>query len=108
MTLPGKIGYFTAVHIVTVAGAPSIRQHAVLNDKRHIVTKDTENNVVIWDVLQAKKISSHGKRNMDEVVKENFKKMFVPSWFNVDIKSGVLVVYLSKPDHETHLCRCWK
>lgn len=26
---------------------------------------------------------------MEEVIKENFKKVFVPSWFTVDLKSGV-------------------
>jgi WD repeat-containing protein 48 len=83
---------------MVLPGAPSIRQHAVLNDKRHIVTKDTENNVIIWDVLQAKKVSSHGKRNMEEVIKENFKKLFVPSWFNVDVKSGMLEITLDESD----------
>ena len=35
----------------TIRGGASIRQYNVLNDKRHIVTKDTENNVALWDVL---------------------------------------------------------
>lgn len=26
---------------------------------------------------------------MEEVIKDNFKKVFVPSWFTVDLKSGV-------------------
>ena len=32
-------------------GGSSIRQYYVLNDKRHILTKDTEENVALWDVL---------------------------------------------------------
>jgi len=79
-------------------GAPSIRQHAVLNDKRHIVTNDTENNVATWDVLRAQKVANHGKRNMEDVIKENFKKVFVPSWFSVDIKSGLLQITLDESD----------
>jgi WD repeat-containing protein 48 len=35
----------------TVSGGSSIRQYYVLNDKRHILTKDTEENVALWDVL---------------------------------------------------------
>ena len=41
---------------VTVRGGASIRQYHVLNDKRHILTKDTENNIALWDVLTVSKI----------------------------------------------------
>ena len=43
-------------HVVTpkavIEGAPSIRKYRVLNDKRHILTQDSENNVSLYDVLQ--------------------------------------------------------
>lgn len=39
----------------SIAGGPSIKQYHVLNDKRHILTKDTENRVALYDVLKAKK-----------------------------------------------------
>ena len=32
-------------------GGASIRQHHVLNDKRHIITKDSDDRVAVWDVL---------------------------------------------------------
>lgn len=35
------------------------------------------------------KVRDHGKRPMEEVIKDHFKKVFVPSWFTVDLKSGV-------------------
>lgn len=34
------------------AGGASIIQCHILNDKRHILTKDTNNNVAFWDVLK--------------------------------------------------------
>jgi hypothetical protein len=34
-----------------ILGGSSIRQYYVLNDKRHILTKDTEDHVALWDVL---------------------------------------------------------
>lgn len=34
-----------------LAGGSSIRQYHVLNDKCHILTKDTEYNVALWNVL---------------------------------------------------------
>uniref|UniRef100_A0A8C8HL63 WD repeat-containing protein 48 n=1 Tax=Oncorhynchus tshawytscha TaxID=74940 RepID=A0A8C8HL63_ONCTS len=36
-----------------IKGGASIIQCHILNDKRHIVTKDTNNNVAFWDVLKA-------------------------------------------------------
>ena len=33
-------------------GGPSIIQYHILNDKRHILTKDTEGNVALYDVLK--------------------------------------------------------
>lgn len=83
---------------VVIPGAPSIRQHVVLNDKRHIVTKDTDDNVAVWDVLKGRKVADHGKRSMEEVIKDNFKKVFVPSWFTVDLKSGMLQITLDESD----------
>lgn len=35
-----------------IKGGASIIQCHILNDKRHILTKDTNNNVAFWDVLK--------------------------------------------------------
>ncbi|VDK80538.1 unnamed protein product [Litomosoides sigmodontis] len=83
---------------ITIPGASSIRQHVVLNDKRHVVTKDTDDNVAMWDVLKGRKVRDHGKRPMEEVIKDHFKKVFVPSWFTVDLKSGMLQITLDESD----------
>ena len=53
----------------TIPGGASIRHFAVLNDKRHIVTRDTENVVALWDVLKAKKVEELGEVDFDAVVK---------------------------------------
>ncbi|CEF60748.1 WD40 repeat and WD40/YVTN repeat-like-containing domain and WD40-repeat-containing domain and G-protein beta WD-40 repeat and Protein of unknown function DUF3337 family-containing protein [Strongyloides ratti] len=83
---------------IIIYGAPSIRQYVVLNDKRHIVTKDTENNVDVWDILQTRKIGQHGKVFIDEVVKKYNKRVYVPSWFSVDLKLGMLQIILDETD----------
>ena len=41
------------VFLVFYSGGASIKQYHVLNDKRHILTKDSEDQVAIWDVLYA-------------------------------------------------------
>lgn len=35
-----------------IPGGAAIKQAVVLNDKRHILTKDTNNNVAFYDVLR--------------------------------------------------------
>lgn len=38
--------------ISTIPGGAAIKQAVVLNDKRHIITKDSDNNVATYDVLK--------------------------------------------------------
>ena len=35
----------------SLLGGASIRKYHVLNNKRHILTKDTDENIALWDVL---------------------------------------------------------
>uniref|UniRef100_A0A1I7X572 WD repeat-containing protein 48 homolog n=1 Tax=Heterorhabditis bacteriophora TaxID=37862 RepID=A0A1I7X572_HETBA len=77
--------------------AASIKQHVVLNDKRHVVTKDSEGCVALYDVLAGRKVADYGSRQMEEVVREHFRKVFVPSWFSVDFKSGQRMRALRTP-----------
>lgn len=74
---------------IIIPGEASIRKYAILNDKRRIVTKDSNNEVSIYDVLKGKKVEDCGELPMENVVKENYKDVFVSSWFTVDLKCGV-------------------
>lgn len=75
--------------ICLIPGGAAIKQAHVLNDKRHILTKDSNNNVALYDVLRAKKIEDLGPVNFQDEVKKRFKMVYVPNWFNVDLKTGV-------------------
>lgn len=37
-----------------VTGAPSIRKFHVLRDRRHVITKDSEEKVTVWDILKVR------------------------------------------------------
>jgi hypothetical protein len=78
-----------------IKGGKSLRQYHLLNDKRLIVTKDSDDTVAVWDVLRAKKVEDLGKVDYDETIKARQKFVHVPNWFTVDLKLGVscLVVY---------------
>ena len=49
-----------------IAGGPSIKQCEILNDKRHILTKDTDNSVALYDVLKARKVEDLGQVDYDQ------------------------------------------
>ena len=79
---------------MVIRGGPSIRHFRILNDKRSVLTKDTENNVAVYDVLKAAKVTDLGPVDLDEEFKRRNKMVYVPNWFNVDLKTGVIHLYL--------------
>ncbi|KHJ41842.1 hypothetical protein D918_08058 [Trichuris suis] len=83
---------------MSIKGAPSIRQYSALNDKRYVYTRDSENNVALWDVLKARKVKEYGCQNLEQKVKESFRMLFVPNWFTVDLKTGMLQITLDETD----------
>ncbi len=44
----------------TIEGAPSIKKYHVLNDKRHILTQDSDKNCAMYDVLQVNDLQTQG------------------------------------------------
>ncbi|CAG9831269.1 unnamed protein product [Diabrotica balteata] len=81
-----------------IQGGAAIRQAVVLNDKRHILTKDAQDNVAIYDVLRARKIEDLGQVNFQEEEKNRFKMIYVPNWFNIDLKTGMLTIHLGQDE----------
>ena len=56
-------------YIKNVTLPPDLQQYRILNDKRHILTKDTDNRVSLYDVLKAQRVEDLGIRDFDEEVK---------------------------------------
>ncbi|XP_049836290.1 WD repeat-containing protein 48 [Schistocerca gregaria] len=83
-----------------IKGGPAVRHYHILNDKRHILTKDTENNVMVYDVLKACKIEDLGQVDFEEEIKKRFKMVYVPNWFNVDLKTGMLTIHLGQDEND--------
>ena len=55
---------FVKDHDMWIQGGPSIKHYSVLSDKRRIITKDTEENVAVYDVL---KVTTPFQRLFDAV-----------------------------------------
>ena len=49
-----------------ISGGPSIKQYHVLNDKRHILTKDTDSHVALYDVLKAQRVEDLGQIDFEQ------------------------------------------
>ncbi|EEB17577.1 WD-repeat protein, putative [Pediculus humanus corporis] len=83
-----------------IKGGSAVRRFEVLNDKRHILTKDSEGNVTVYDVLKARKLEELGKIDFDEELKKRTKIVYVPNWFNVDLKTGMLTIHLGQDESD--------
>jgi len=83
-----------------IRGGPSIRSYSILNDKRQIVTRDTEGGVAVYDVLKACKLADLGNVDMKQAVEERQQTVFVPNWFTVDLKTGMLTIHLGQDEND--------
>lgn len=86
--------------IQRILGGPAIRHHVILNDRRYVLTKDTEENVALYDVLKACKVEDLGRVDFDQEVKKRNKMVYIPSWFNVDLKTGMLTIHLAQDEND--------
>ncbi|XP_033109140.1 WD repeat-containing protein 48-like isoform X2 [Anneissia japonica] len=82
----------------TIKGGTSIQQYHILNDKRYVITKDSTENVVLWDILKACKVEDLGNVDFEVEIKNKFKMVYVPPWFSVDLKNGMLNIHLEESD----------
>ncbi|TRY75454.1 hypothetical protein TCAL_07104 [Tigriopus californicus] len=83
-----------------IRGGSSIKQYHILNDKRHILTRDTESNVALYDILKAQKVKDLGPVDFDAEVKQRHQVVYVPNWFTVDLKTGMLTVHLGQDEND--------
>lgn len=86
------------VEITCIKGGAAIKKSTVLNDKRHIVTKDTEENVSIYDVLRVIKKEDLGKVDYEEEIKKRNQRVYIPNWFTVDLKTGMPTIVLGQDE----------
>ncbi|KAF8066279.1 wdr48 [Scenedesmus sp. PABB004] len=70
---------------VTIAGSPGLVALRVLSDKRHVLTRDSDGLVQLWDV------------DIAEVERRLFRPLYVESWFTPDVKLGALALTLEPP-----------
>lgn len=84
--------------VACIKGGAAIKRYHVLNDKRFMLTKDSEQNVAIYDVLKVKKVEDLGKVDFEEEIKKRSQKVYVPNWFTVDLKTGMPTIVLGQDE----------
>ncbi|CAL8072781.1 unnamed protein product [Calicophoron daubneyi] len=81
-----------------IEGGPSVIQYHVCPEKRFVLTKDSDNNVALYDVLKARLVENLGPVDFDAEVKKRDKLIYVPNWFSVDLKCGMPIIHLDEAD----------
>ncbi|GMJ11806.1 LATERAL ROOT STIMULATOR 1 [Hibiscus trionum] len=83
--------------IFTIPGTPAIVQHEILNNKRHVLTKDTAGSVKLWEITRGVVIEDYGQVSFDEKKEQLFEMVSIPAWFTADTRLGSLSVHLDTP-----------
>lgn len=78
----------------TIEGQCGLLKHKLLNDRRRVLTVDSSGEVVLWDLINCKRIKSFGKQNMDDVEPMVNTLEAVAPWCSVDVSNGNLTVVL--------------
>ncbi|KAK9732765.1 hypothetical protein RND81_04G020300 [Saponaria officinalis] len=89
-----------AVHkqpTLTIPGTPAIVQHEILNNRRHVLTKDTSGSVKLWEVTKGIVIEDYGKVQFDEKKEKLFEMVSIPAWFTASTRLGSLSIHLDTP-----------
>ncbi|XP_015060688.1 WD repeat-containing protein 48 [Solanum pennellii] len=82
---------------LSIPGTPGIVQHEILNNRRHVLTKDTAGTVKLWEITRGTVIHNYGEVSFEKKKEELFEMVSIPAWFTVDTKLGNLSVHLDTP-----------
>ncbi|TGZ60487.1 hypothetical protein CRM22_008518 [Opisthorchis felineus] len=83
---------------LTIHGGTSVIQYHVCSEKRFVLTKDTDANVAVYDVLKARLVEKLGVVDFENEIKKREKFIYVPNWFTVDLKCGMPIIHLDETD----------
>ncbi|EFA78170.1 WD40 repeat-containing protein [Heterostelium album PN500] len=83
--------------IMKIAGRPGMIKHHIMNNRRHVLTKDTSDNVQLWDITKGELIGDYGKVDFDKQVNELQEIISIPKWLSVDTKTGNINITMEPP-----------
>ncbi|KAM6596074.1 hypothetical protein CsatA_006598 [Cannabis sativa] len=83
--------------LLTIPGTPAVVHHEILNNRRHVLTKDTAGSVKLWEITKGTVIEDYGKVPFEKKKEELFEMVSIPAWFTVDTRLGSLSIHLDTP-----------
>ena len=77
--------------IAATGARPSVVHCQILNNRRIVLSRDSEDNVCLWDVVRGEKMREFGKvSNYEQFVTSlSEEPCWAPSWFSIDCRLGV-------------------
>eukprot|EP00180_Rhodochaete_pulchella_P000050 Plantae.Rhodophyta-Rhodochaete_pulchella.ctg10324.p1 GENE.Plantae.Rhodophyta-Rhodochaete_pulchella.ctg10324~~Plantae.Rhodophyta-Rhodochaete_pulchella.ctg10324.p1 ORF type:complete len:348 (-),score=49.90 Plantae.Rhodophyta-Rhodochaete_pulchella.ctg10324:629-1591(-) len=94
---PSESVGFAGSPTTTVPGLPAVTGYKIMNNRRHVLTVDSNGLVELWDITSARILKSFGGgQTLDEIAKLLEEEVVVPSWFSVDISLGSVAVRLDR------------
>ncbi|KAL7094510.1 hypothetical protein ACP275_11G107800 [Erythranthe tilingii] len=82
---------------LSIRGTPAIVQHEILNNRRHVLTKDTAGIVKLWEITRGVVIENYGEVPFEKKKEELIEMVSIPAWFTIDTRLGSLSVHLDTP-----------
>ncbi|KAG8384397.1 hypothetical protein BUALT_Bualt04G0113800 [Buddleja alternifolia] len=82
---------------LSIHGTPAMVQYEILNNRRHVLTKDTAGTVKLWEITRGMVIENYGEISFEKKKEELFEMVSIPAWFTVDTRLGSLSVHLDTP-----------
>eukprot|EP01133_Synstelium_polycarpum_P017756 gene17756-21179_t len=93
----GEDAFVASCPMGEISGRPGIIKHHILNNRRQILTKDTDDTVQLWDVTRGEQVKSLGKADFDRTIDDLQEVVSIPKWFSVDTKTGSIYITLESP-----------
>lgn len=82
---------------LSIPGTRGIVQHEILNNRRHVLTKDTVGSVKLWEITRGVVVEDYGEVSFEKKKEELFEMVSIPAWFTVDTRLGSLSIHLDTP-----------
>eukprot|EP00871_Galdieria_phlegrea_P001212 jgi/Galph1/2091/GphlegSOOS_G752.1 len=80
---------------LNIKGEPGIVSRSVLNNRRHVLTSDSDGRIQLWDITQGILLRDFGcDRKMEDVQQQIDEMVVVPTWFHLVTRQGSLMVQL--------------
>ncbi|EMR09223.1 hypothetical protein PNEG_02559 [Pneumocystis murina B123] len=80
----------------TIQSQIGLVKHILLNDRRHVLTVDTQDEVSLWNIITCTHVKNYGKCDINELEKKLNTLDYVANWCHVDTRIGALTVSLNE------------